>query len=126
MFQVYFTTTPADPDDPHPDFGLNDVSFILFAEDFYTGQFVPGLYGSAAVAVYDVGLTPEVPTTLYAQVPILTPEDYDDTVDWADSAGDRGVVTSTPEPAPIFLLGTGLAGLSVLIRARLHRVRNHA
>jgi len=59
-FQVFFTTTPAHPD-ANPDFGLSDVSLILSAKDAFTGEFVRGLYGSAAVAIYDTGLTPHGP-----------------------------------------------------------------
>jgi hypothetical protein len=114
LFQVFFTTTPAH-DDPHPDVGINDVSLILDVEDADTGDFVPGLYGSAAVSVFDKGLTPVVPTDEFPSIPILTKDDYDDSV---TSAQDRGLVNSIPEPAPFLLLGTGFLGVIGFIRRR--------
>jgi hypothetical protein len=115
-FEVLFDTDAADTDDPHPDFGINDVSLILYAEDTVTGDFVPGTYTSAAVGVYDTGVPPEVPKTVRPPISITSPDDYFDTV---DCVADRDIVNSDiPEPTPFLLLGTGLFGLIGIARKR--------
>jgi hypothetical protein len=115
VFHIFFTT-PSDGPEPNPDFGINDVSFLLNAVDAVTGNFVRGTYLSAAVSVYDVGLPPVDPVTGGSAIFIDTEDDFFDTVEDAES---RGYVNNViPEPASFFLLGSGLLGFAVLAHKR--------
>jgi hypothetical protein len=108
-FTIAIGTDAADGTDPHPDLGLNEVTLILLAVDECTGDFVPTFNSPAAVSVYDEGASADVPTDTYPVIPIFSPPDYYNTV---YDAEDRGLVNSDiPEPAPLFLLGSGVLGL---------------
>jgi hypothetical protein len=106
-------TTPNDGPESDKDFGLNDVSLLLDAEDANTGDFIFGEYNSAAVSVYDIGLPPMDPVTVIPPIFLDTEDDYFDNIE-----EDRGYVNNTPEPAPLLMVGSGLAALTGMVRRR--------